>query len=129
MLTKLDFSIKVLLDKDFNTVSKMAVSNVVEGVETAITAIQEVIPSELAKPICKAIKVVAVGIKSKVEGTDPTEAMLEELKGADEKLKEICERLTNLEEMSAKSLNLQRKSYYEKGRVLVRNQGMGFIIF
>ena len=96
-----------------------AVSNVVGAIEVATSAIEEVIPSEWVKPICKVIKIVAVGMKSKAEGNDATEAMLEELKGADTKLKEICERLTNLEEMSAKSLNLHRRSYYEKGRVLV----------
>ena len=100
-----------------------ALSNMAGTIEIATSTIQEVIPSEWVKPICKAIKVVAVGIKSKAEGTDATKAMLEELKGADEKLNEICERLTNLEEMSAKSLNLHRRSYYEKGRVLVNSKG------
>ena len=98
-----------------------AVSSIIEPIENAITTIQEVIPSKWVKPICKSLKVVAIGIRSKAEGKNATEAMLEELKGADEKLKEISERLTNLEEMCEKSLNLQRKGYYEKGRVLLRD--------
>ena len=97
-------------EKGANVVSKVA-----GFIKISSGTVEDIMPDGWGKPICKAIEVVAVGIESMANGDDVSQAMAEALTGANQKLEEISERLTNLEDMSAKSLNLLRKNYYEKG--------------
>ena len=92
-----------------------AVSIVAGFIKISAETIENALPENTAKPICKAIEVMAAGIESVANGSDVSQAMSEALTGANQKLEEISGRLTNLEDMSAKSLNLLRKDYYEKG--------------
>ena len=96
-------------------VGAKTVSKVAGFIKITSGTIEDIMPEGLGKPICKAIEVVAVGIESIANGEDTSEAIAKAMSGANQKLEEITERLTNLEDISAKSLNLLRKNYYEKG--------------